>query len=164
MESEVERDSRRTFLGAASTTAMGVGVAASYGTLGVIAGKYLYSPADAELTWQYVAVIEQMAVGDAIPFVAPSGIRVVVARQGAGAEPDDFIALSSVCPHLGCQVHWEQARERFFCPCHNGAFDRQGNATEGPPAKAHQKLLRFPLKVENGLLFVEVPLVNVNNA
>ena len=48
--------------------------------------------------------------------------------------------------------------ERFFCPCHNGAFDPQGRATEGPPAAAEQSLTRFPLKVENGLLYIQVPL------
>jgi Rieske Fe-S protein len=55
-------------------------------------------------------------------------------------------------------VHWEAQNDRFFCPCHNGAFDRQGNATAGPPAAAGQALLRFPLRLENGLLFIEVPI------
>jgi len=75
----------------------------------------------------------------------------------------DFLALSSTCPHLGCQVYWESNKSRFFCPCHNGAFDSQGNATEGPPAKAKQQLLRFSLMVENGLLFIQVPTESITS-
>jgi hypothetical protein len=35
-------------------------------------------------------------------------------------------------------------------------FDPQGTATEGPPADAGQSLARYPLMVENGMLFIEV--------
>jgi cytochrome b6-f complex iron-sulfur subunit len=91
-------------------------------------------------------------------YIAPNGAHVVIARQGAGESADDFVALSSVCPHLGCQVHWEPQHDRFFCPCHNGAFDPQGQATEGPPAKAGQSLNRFPLQVEHRLLYILVPM------
>ena len=83
--------------------------------------------------------------------------KIVVARQKEGDSVDCFAALSSVCPHLGCAVHWEQQNKRFFCPCHNGAFDASGKATEGPPAAASQSLKEYPLKVENGLLFIAVP-------
>jgi len=61
-----------------------------------------------------------------------------------------------VCPHLGCQVHWEPQNDRFFCPCHNGVFSPDGVATAGPPAEAGQSLLEYPLKVEGNLLFIEV--------
>jgi phenylpropionate dioxygenase-like ring-hydroxylating dioxygenase large terminal subunit len=53
-------------------------------------------------------------------------------------------------------VHWEAQNNRFFCPCHNGVFTPEGKATSGPPADAGQSLFRFPLKVENDLLFIEV--------
>jgi Rieske Fe-S protein len=81
---------------------------------------------------------------------------VVISRIDSNGDESDFVALSSVCPHLGCQVHWEGQNNRFFCPCHNGAFDPQGNAIAGPPKEAHQALARYPLKVENGLLFIQV--------
>jgi Rieske Fe-S protein len=63
---------------------------------------------------------------------------------------------------LGCQVHWEEKNDRFFCPCHNGAFDRTGVATEGPPALAKQTLKEFKLQVVNGLLFIEAPMTKVD--
>ena len=81
-----------------------------------------------------------------------------------GDTADAFVALSSICPHLGCQVHWEPQNDRFFCPCHNGAFDASGKPTEGPPATAGQELTRFPLQVMNGLLFIQVPMQSVNGA
>jgi Rieske Fe-S protein len=69
--------------------------------------------------------------------------------------------LSSVCPHLGCQVFWEAAKDRFFCPCHNGVFDASGKATAGPPAEANQTLTQYPTKILNDALYVMAPLKTV---
>ena len=98
-----------------------------------------------------------MKPGDSMRFVTPGRAKVAIARQGSSGTVDDFVALSSTCPHLGCQVHWEPQHDRFFCPCHNGTFDRSGRATSGPPFEAKQSLPRYPLRIENGLLFIEVP-------
>ena len=87
----------------------------------------------------------------------PSGAKVVVARQEEGDSAAAFVALSSICPHLGCKVFWEANNDRFFCPCHNGAFDASGAPTEGPPATADQHLTRFPLTVKDNLLLIHVP-------
>lgn len=48
----------------------------------------------------------------------------------------EFTALSNVCTHLGCRVRWIPDREEFFCPCHNGVFDRSGAVVSGPPPRA----------------------------
>ena len=96
--------------------------------------------------------------GDAIRYRTPAGSPVAIARRGTSGTRNDFVALSSTCPHLGCQVHWEAKDNRFFCPCHNGAFDPDGKAVAGPPKEAGQFLSRYPLKVEKGLLFIEVPI------
>jgi Rieske Fe-S protein len=67
-------------------------------------------------------------------------------------------AFNSTCPHLGCRVHWESDRKRFFCPCHNGVFDEDGVAIEGPPAAAGQSLASLPLEVDSrsGVVYLEV--------
>lgn len=155
---------RRDFLSAATGVAMAGGLAAGYGTLAVMAGRFLYPTDDKSVGWRFVATVDQLKPGAAMTFVAPSGAPVVVARQGEGETAEDFIALSSVCPHLGCRVHWEAQNDRFFCPCHNGVFDPEGNATEGPPAQAKQRLKEFPVKVENGLLYIEAPLTSVGRS
>ena len=150
---------RRKFL--LTGSCMAAGLAAGYGTLGVMAGRFLYPTEDTSVGWQLVSPVAELPEGEALEYESPSGAKVVIARQSPGDGADAFIALSSVCPHLGCQVHWEPQNDRFFCPCHNGAFDAQGHPTEGPPASAGQELTRFQLKVENGLLFVLAPLRSI---
>lgn len=145
-------EERRRFLQTTATTAMIGGLAAGYGTLAVLAGKFLYPTDDHAQVWQFVAGIDELSSGESRAYVAPDGAQIVIARHSA----EEFIALSSVCPHLGCQVHWEAQGQRFFCPCHNGAFDAAGRPISGPPAKGGQSLARFPLKVEKGLLYILV--------
>ena len=152
---------RRPFLTTATGLIMTGGLAAAYGTFGLMLGKFVYPAAQASRGWLFVCTVNRLAPGESLDFTSPAGARIVVARQGNGTEAEDFLALSSVCPHLGCQVHWEGPNDRFFCPCHNGAFDKTGNPIAGPPQAANQSLVRFPLKVESGLLYLEAPLTSV---
>jgi len=142
---------------------MAGGLAAGYGTFGVMLGRFVFPAGSGDRAWLFVCPADQLQTGDALDFVTPAGAKIVVTRQGEGIEAQDFLALSSVCPHLGCRVHWEANNDRFFCPCHNGAFDRSGRPTEGPPKAANQSLVQFPLKIEKGLLFVEAPLRSVGD-
>lgn len=151
---------RRQFV-SASSLAMAAGLTGAYGTFAVMLARFVYPAGASNRGWLFVCQVDQLASGAALDFATPSGQRIVIARQGDGTSAEDFLALSSVCPHLGCRVHWESNNDRFFCPCHNGAFDRQGQATAGPPLAAHQTLTRFPLKVEGGLLFLEAPLASL---
>ena len=153
---------RREFF---SSAAMLCGLAAGYGTFFTMAGRYLYLyPTGARTkAWLFVTELDGMRAGASLKFEAPTGIRIVIARRTENGTADDFVALSSVCPHLGCQVHWQPHKNRFFCPCHNGVFDPQGKAIKGPPAAAGQSLADYPLKVESGLLFIEVPVVGLGS-
>jgi cytochrome b6-f complex iron-sulfur subunit len=155
---------RRSFLTTASGIAMTAGLAAGYGMFAAILGRFAYPVARSHRAWLFVCTVDSLQPGEAMDFASPSGAKVVIARQGPGSTSDDFLALSSVCPHLGCRVHWEAQNDRFFCPCHNGAFDRSGRPTAGPPLSANQPLVRFPLKVENGLLYIEAPVQSVVQA
>jgi nitrite reductase/ring-hydroxylating ferredoxin subunit len=152
------REDRRTFLDKTSKAAMATGLVGGYGGLGAIAVRYLYPARPDEVAWQYVAEVAGIEVGEAVRYRGPAGETINIARQGREGGSDDFIALSSTCPHLGCQVRWEGQNNRFFCPCHNGVFDPDGVAIEGPPAEAGQALSRYPLKVEGGLLHIAVPV------
>ena len=64
----------------------------------------------------------------------------------------DFTIMSNVCTHLGCRVRWIDDQDRFFCPCHNAAFARDGSVSDGPPPRP---LDRFESMVEDGILFVK---------
>jgi Rieske Fe-S protein len=91
----------------------------------------------------------------------------LVVEENETPTADQFLALSSICPHLGCRVHWEPRNDRFFCPCHNGAFDAEGQPIAGPPKSDDQHLPQYPLMVAEGLLYIEVPVESVgenNNA
>lgn len=160
-ESESEGAHRRGFLERFSTWFMGLGLLGGYGTLAAMAGRYLYPARPAARGWLFTTQVDRLEPGASMTYTTPAGDSVIITRRGEGAADGDFIALSSTCPHLGCRVHWEGQNDRFFCPCHNGAFDRQGTATEGPPAAAKKDLPRYNLKVENGLLFIDVPLERV---
>lgn len=149
---------RRSFLSRASSIAMGAGLVSSYGAFAAMAGRFLYPARPALKGWLFVIEVAAMKPGASLTYTAPDGATIAVARQGLTGQVSDFIALSSTCPHLGCKVHWEGQNQRFFCPCHNGAFDPSGKATAGPPAEAGQSLGKYPLRVENGLLYIEVPL------
>jgi Rieske Fe-S protein len=61
--------------------------------------------------------------------------------------------FSDACTHLSCKVHWEEERDAFVCPCHDGIFDKEGNVVAGPPPKP---LYRFEAKVENDQLTILV--------
>ncbi len=63
----------------------------------------------------------------------------------------DFIAMSNVCTHLGCRVRWITDQEEFFCPCHNGVFDKEGKVVSGPPPRP---LDRYEVKVEDDQLLI----------
>ncbi len=144
---------RRGFL---SWGAMLVGLIGGYGMFASLAVRYLFPSGAGNTVWTFVRDLSGVAVGDSMTFRSPAGQSIVITRLADDGTSADFIALSSVCPHLGCQVHWESQNDRFFCPCHNGAFNASGVATEGPPADAGQSLPQYPLKVENGLLYIEV--------
>lgn len=144
---------RRSFL---SHILMGLGLASGYGAFATMAGRFLYPMKTKKPPLKFVAEINRFAKGDSILYRTPSGHTITITRMGENGDATDFIALSSVCPHLGCQVHWESNNNRFFCPCHNGAFDVTGQPISGPPKSANQSLPKFILKVEKKLLFIEL--------
>jgi cytochrome b6-f complex iron-sulfur subunit len=149
---------RRDALGRGLGALMVAGVATAYGAVGAIAVRYLYPAAPATRRWMFVTELSRLAVGEAMDYTAPDGNTVTVARRTDGDDALDFVALSTICPHLGCKVHWEAHNERFFCPCHNGVFAPSGEALAGPPAEAGQRLSEYPLQVQDGMLFIEVPV------
>lgn len=153
-EEKPRNPARRGFLGWSAAAAMLGGLTAGYGTFAAFAGRFLYPAAPPSKGWMFVSELSRIGQGSSILYRAPNGAPISITRQGEGATEADFVALSTVCPHLGCAVHWEAQNNRFFCPCHNGVFDPTGFGTSGPPKG--QRLAAYPLKIENGLLFIEV--------
>jgi Rieske Fe-S protein len=166
--SKADNQDRRHFLagGALATGAMASGLAVGYGMFFRCAVQYLY-PSEESTVWMFVTDTDSVAPGQAFSFQSPTGISVVITRKstgGTGTLPSatDFLALSSVCPHLGCRVHWESQNDRFYCPCHLGAFDPEGRPIAGPPLAANQSLAEYPLKVEGRLLYINMPVKSID--
>ena len=69
---------------------------------------------------------------------------------------DEVIAISAGCTHLGCIVTWDEDKNIFQCPCHDGRFDADGNVIAGPPPAP---LDRHKTKVEDEKIYVSTETV-----
>jgi Rieske Fe-S protein len=49
-------------------------------------------------------------------------------------------AYSTVCPHLGCGVDWNEKTGSFECPCYDSAFDTDGRCLGGPSPRGLDEL------------------------
>jgi Rieske Fe-S protein len=134
---------------------MGGGLLASFGLLGLDFLAFLTPRRGKEKTRRlFAGTVDQYAIGSVQTFFDLQGNEILV-KRGA----DGFKAFKSICPHLGCRVHWREKDKVFFCPCHGGAFDENGVATAGPPKDADQSLFEADLIVDKqgGVLYIEVP-------
>jgi glycine/D-amino acid oxidase-like deaminating enzyme/nitrite reductase/ring-hydroxylating ferredoxin subunit len=59
------------------------------------------------------------------------GERAAVYREESGA----VHAVSPVCTHALCIVHWNPAEKSWDCPCHGSRFGVEGGVLEGPAVK-----------------------------
>jgi menaquinol-cytochrome c reductase iron-sulfur subunit len=74
-------------------------------------------------------------------------------RRMAG---DRFQVFAINCAHLGCPVRWFPQSGLFMCPCHGGAYYRDGSRASGPPERG---LFEYPHKIENGVLTIQAGLL-----
>lgn len=152
-----EQMRRRTFL-SRITLAIGGLIGAGFGipALAYIAGPALQETETGE--WIHLGPVAKVDVGTPTLFKTrvtrrTGWITNEVELSAYVLTPDgrDFVAMSNVCTHLGCRVRWIGERGQFFCPCHAGVFDPQGNVVAGPPPRP---LDRYPVKVEDGHLYI----------
>jgi menaquinol-cytochrome c reductase iron-sulfur subunit len=152
-----ERIDRRDFMGKA-TAAIGVVIGAA---LAVPAVAYVMGPALTETSeeeWIRLGSTSKVELG------SPTLFKVDVERQTGWIvdqrelsfyvlteDGRNYVAMSNICTHLGCRVRWIEDRQNFFCPCHNAAFDKDGEVLTGPPPRA---LDQYEVKVEDDQLFV----------
>ena len=63
-----------------------------------------------------------------------------------------FTVFAVNCAHLGCPVRWFPQSGLFMCPCHGGAYYRDGSRASGPPERG---LFEYPYKVQNGVVTIQ---------
>ncbi len=149
--------SRREFLGVATISIGGLISA----VLGIPAIAYIIDPAlrskEAQ-NWIPLGAVSKVEIGK------PTLFKTRIEKQAGWIVNQqeltfyvftengrDFTAMSNICTHLGCRVRWVADEEKFFCPCHNGSFDKKGDVVAGPPPRP---LDRYEVKEEDGQIFV----------
>ncbi len=111
------------------------------GTSGFFFPKVLYEPS------------KRFAVGYPQDFpdhavVTLQARRVFVVREGSA-----FHAISMVCQHLGCAVHWTEEKGIYECPCHGSKYYKDGVNFAGP---APRPLYHFKMTLsDDGKLVVD---------
>ena len=86
------------------------------------------------------------------PFVMPAdGKTVDTACWVRRISGNQFQVFAINCAHLGCPVRWFPQSGLFMCPCHGGAYYRDGARASGPPERG---LFEYPYKIEDGVLTI----------
>jgi menaquinol-cytochrome c reductase iron-sulfur subunit len=87
------------------------------------------------------------------PYVMPTDGKTVDTacwvRRIAG---DQFQVFAINCAHLGCPVRWFSQSGLFMCPCHGGAYYRDGSRASGPPERG---LFEYPYRVQDGMVHIQ---------
>ncbi len=51
-----------------------------------------------------------------------------------------IMALSTICPHLGCGIDYSASSKQFVCPCHDSSFTEDGAVAAGPSPRGMDSL------------------------
>lgn len=55
-------------------------------------------------------------------------------------EDGGIVKLNPVCPHMKCDVKWNDAEKSWDCPCHGSRFTAEGDLLNGPAAVPLERL------------------------
>jgi Rieske Fe-S protein len=119
-----------------------------------VASSILRSRANGYLSWVTVGRVSDFPEGETRlatfrnPYVLPTdGKTADTACWVRRVEGDEFQVFAVNCAHLGCPVRWFPQSGLFMCPCHGGAYYRDGSRASGPPERG---LFEYPIKIQNG--------------
>lgn len=115
--------------------------------------------ANGYLSWVPIGKLSEFPEGETRlatfqnPYVMPTDGKTADTacwvRRIAG---ERFQVFAVNCAHLGCPVRWFPQSGLFMCPCHGGAYYRDGSRASGPPERG---LFEYPYKVENGVINIQ---------
>lgn len=147
-----ESPARRRLLGWMTVGLGGVGALLA----GIPFLGFLFAPVrrDEPEVWRPVARVDDISIGETtkVTFVDADPVPWAgfAAHSAAWLRREgerDFVAFSIYCTHTGCPVQWEEGADLFLCPCHGGAFYRDGRVAAGPPPAP---LEHHAVRVRNG--------------
>jgi Rieske Fe-S protein len=129
------------------------------------------SRANAYASWVPLAPVSDFPEGETRlatfrnPYVTPAdGQTADTACWVRHIEGDEFQVFAVNCAHLGCPVRWFPQSGLFMCPCHGGAYYRDGARASGPPERG---LFEYPIKIQDGVVTIhagELPTPGPNAA
>ncbi|MGC4006591.1 MAG: Rieske 2Fe-2S domain-containing protein [Pirellulales bacterium] len=62
----------------------------------------------------------------------------------------DLTVFQSCCPHAGCAVGYSGESKKFLCPCHNSAFQLDGEMIQPSPSPRPLDTLKYEIRGEAG--------------
>lgn len=97
---------------------------------------------------QQIATVESIPIGGAVVFNYPQAHDSCVLVR---TDENGWVAFSQKCTHLSCAVVPQPSAGRFYCPCHEGAFDlNSGSPIAGPPRRP---LPRITLEIQGSTIY-----------
>ena len=133
--------------------------------LSVPAVGFLLSPlfTKQKTSWVTVGPIDAVPVDRPTPLYAdvpvgtgypsPPVKRVVyVVKRPSG----ELRALSNICTHMQCDVHWDPQLGSFLCPCHGGLYDIDGVNIGGPPPQPLAQRVHRTHQDQQGRTILEI--------
>jgi cytochrome b6-f complex iron-sulfur subunit len=126
----------------------GVGAVVAATTLYPVV-KYIIPPA------RKIKIVNELTVGKASEVPDGKGKifqfnedKVIVVNHG-----NSLTAVSAVCTHLGCLVHWDEAANELACPCHGAKYKQTGEIISGPQPKP---LKQYKAKIDGDSIVVSI--------
>ncbi len=135
---------RREFLKSAACVALGgCALAAPAGAVAIVLANPLKAKGGALLV--KVATLESLPLNG-----PPQFFQILTERRDAWTKfpasaigavflqrigENEVRAFHAACPHLGCAVEFQPARDAFYCPCHDSTFAKTGEVQGKSPSR-----------------------------
>jgi Rieske Fe-S protein len=127
--------------------------------VGFVLSSVTRGRANAYLSWVPLGSVGDFPEGETRlatfrnPYVTPTdGKTVDIACWVRRVAGEEFQVFAVNCAHLGCPVRWFPQSGLFMCPCHGGAYYRDGSRASGPPERG---LFEYPYKVKDGVVTIQ---------
>lgn len=112
-----------------------------------------------QAVWQSLGPTDQFAVNSVEKVVVdvPDAAQPRTLRSRSvfvwRPSEQEIVVYSRNCTDLSCPVTWDAGSGWFFCPCHGGIFNQEGEPVAGPP---NLPLFRYRTRVRGGNLEIDL--------
>ncbi|MFO7963046.1 MAG: Rieske 2Fe-2S domain-containing protein [Desulfobacterales bacterium] len=155
-----EIDGKRRTLMVWGVRGIGLAVAAMVGIPSLIAGLApLWRQRGKRPKWRSIGGIETFPVGVMRKVIVRlpeehwgDALRDMAVYAWRSTEKE-VIVYSRSCTDLGCPLTFDPGSQCFFCPCHGGIFDKNGERMAGPP---NRPMYRYANRIKNGEILIDL--------